>query len=74
MVERMKQQPLWFWGYVCIFGGIFSNLALAMLIDAGDLRRSQEQASQIGAAVGGGIMILIGIVIIILHFVRKKRD
>ncbi|MFT4689133.1 MAG: hypothetical protein ACKVHO_21320 [Verrucomicrobiia bacterium] len=45
-----------------------------MLIDAGDLRRSQEQASQIGAAVGGGIMILIGIVIIILHFVRKKRD
>lgn len=69
----MKQQPLWFWGYCCIFGGIFSNLAMTMLIDSGNLRRSQEKASQLGAAVGGGIMILIGIVIIVVHFVRKKR-
>lgn len=69
----MKQQPLWFWGYCFIFGGIFSNLAMTMLIDFGNLRRSQEKASQLGAAVGGGIMILIGVGIIIVHFLRKKR-
>jgi len=70
----MKQQPLWFWGYCFIFGGIFSNLAMAMLIDAGDMRRAQEKASQLGAAVGGGIMILVGIVIIIVHFIRRRKN
>ena len=69
----MKQQPRWFWGYCFIFGGIFANLAMTLLIQSGELRRSLARESQLGAAIGGGILILVGIVIIILHFVRKRK-
>ncbi len=71
--DRVKQQPLWFWGYCCVFGGIFSNLAMMMLIDSGELRRSEEPAYQLGSAIGGGLLILVGIGFIIEHFVRRKR-
>lgn len=71
--ERIKQQPLWFWGFCFMFGGVFSNLATTMLIDTGELRRAEERAAQLGAAVAGGLLILAGIVFVVLHFVRRKK-
>ena len=46
---------------------------MMMLIDSGELRRSEERAYQLGSAIGGGLLILVGIGFIIEHFVRRKR-
>lgn len=72
-LDRAKQQPLWFWGFCCCFGGMFANLAMMMLIDSGELRRSQERATQLGALVGGGVLMLIGIGFFIAHCHRRSK-
>lgn len=72
-LTRAKQQPLWFWGFCFCFGGIFANLAMMMIIDSGDLRRSEAREAQLGAAVAGGILIVIGMVFFVRHFLRRKR-
>ncbi len=74
MIERMKAMPLHQWGAIFIFAGIFTNLAMQLLIQAGDMSRSEERASQLGAAVGGGLVILIGIALIVAHFLRRKSS
>lgn len=74
LIERMKKLPLWFWGYLFIFGAIFGNLIMAMLIDEANMRRANERAAQLGSGAAGAILTLIGIVLIILHFTRRKRD
>ncbi|MGB0582788.1 MAG: hypothetical protein ACPGVU_24140 [Limisphaerales bacterium] len=71
--DRIKAQPLWFWGFCFCFGGIFANLAMMMIIDSGDLRRSEAREAQLGAAVAGGILIVIGMVFFVRHFLRRKR-
>jgi hypothetical protein len=73
LIDRMKKQPLSFWGGLCIFAGVFSSLAMQLMIDASDLRRSEERAAQLGGALAGGLFVLVGVVLIVLHFVRRKR-
>lgn len=72
MTERMKKMPLYQWGAISIFAGILSNQFMILAIQAGDMRRSEERAAQIGAAVAGGLFVLIGIGLIVAHFVRRK--
>ena len=71
--SRMKQQPLSFWGALCIFAGIFSMLLMNMMLDASELRRSELRASQLGSAIGGGLIVLVGIVLLAVHFLSGKR-
>lgn len=73
LIDRMKQMPLWQWGGCFIFGAVFANLATQLMIDAGDLRRSEERAAQMGAAVAGGLLLLVGIGLIVAHFVRRGK-
>lgn len=73
LLDRMKQLPLWQWGSLLIFGGVFSNLAAGLLIDAGDMSRSEQRATQLGAALGGGLVVVAGIVLILWHFVRARK-
>jgi len=72
MVERFKSRPLSFWGSLCIFTGIFVSLAMQMAIDAADMPRTEARASSLGSAVAGGLIVLLGIVLLVLHFVRRK--
>ena len=72
LIERMKKLPLWQWGGITIFAAIFSNMATQLMIQAGDMRRSEERAAQLGAAIAGGLLLLIGIALIVAHFVRRK--
>ena len=72
-LDRMKHQPLSYWGVICLFAGVFSSLAMNLMIDAADMRRAEERAAQLGGAVAGGLFVILGIVLLIMHFVRRKR-
>lgn len=74
IIQRMKKLPLYQWGAIFIFAGIFTNLAMGLMIQAGDMSRREERASQMGAAIGGGLVILIGVGLIVAHFVRRKSS
>jgi hypothetical protein len=73
LIERMKKQPLSFWSGLCIFAGVFSYLAVMLMIDAANMRRAEERAAQLGGAVAGGFFVLLGIVLLVLHVVRRNR-
>jgi len=74
-MERLKAQPLWFWGAICIFAGVLSNVANMIMIESQNLRGAEKQAAQLGSGLVAVLFILIGVVLIVMHFVRgaKKR-
>ncbi len=74
LIQRMKKLPLYQWGAIFIFAGIFSNLAMTLMLQSSDMRRSEERAAQIGAGVGALVIILIGVGLIVAHFVRRKSS
>ncbi|HUG19169.1 MAG TPA: hypothetical protein VMM56_09345 [Planctomycetaceae bacterium] len=72
-LDRLKKMPLWQWGLIVIFAGIMSNLVMGMMPASGGSaieRRSQD----VGRGVASLFFILVGVVLIVMHFVRKKRD
>lgn len=72
-LDRLKKIPLWQWGLIVIFAGVMSNLVMGMMPPSGGTsaaRRGQEM----GRAVASLFFILVGVVLIVMHFVRKKRD
>ncbi|MDP6117469.1 MAG: hypothetical protein QF437_14940 [Planctomycetota bacterium] len=74
IIERMKKMPLWQWGCCFIFGAMFSNMAAVLMIQSGKMRRAQEKATQLGVACAGGLLLLFGIVLIVMHFVKRRKD
>lgn len=72
LLNRMKRLPLWQWGLIFIFASLFVGLASTMAIDEADMRRTQERAARLGSACGSGLFMIAGIVLIVLHFVRRK--
>lgn|GEM_PF-2151235 len=73
LLERMKKLPLGTWGMICIFGGLIANLIGMKSIETQSLPRSQERAAQIGNAAATILFIIVGVVLIIMHFIRKRR-
>ena len=72
-IDRMKKQPLSFWGGLCLFAGVFSVLAMNLMVDATEMGRAEERATRLGGAIGGGLIVLVGIVLLVLYFVRRNR-
>ena len=71
-IDRLKNMPLWQWGLIVIFAGIMSNLVMGMVPASGGssaARRGQEM----GRAVASLFFILVGVVLIVMHFVRGKK-
>ena len=73
LIERMKKLPLWQWGGITIFAGIIANMAVTLMIQAQGMRGAEERGARLGAAIAGGFFIILGIVLIVMHFVRKKK-
>lgn len=71
-LERLKQHPLWMWGLLCIFAAIFSNLANQYMIEANHMRGAEARGAQLGGAAAALLFVVIGVVLITMHFVRKK--
>ena len=73
LIEKMKSKSLSFWGFLFIFAGIFTSLLMELSIDGAHMSRSQERAVRMGGAVGCGLVALTGIVLVVVHFVRRKK-
>jgi len=73
LIERMKRLPLWQWGGIFIFSALLTNMLAMQMIASGDMRRAEERATQLGSACAGGLLVIVGIVLIVLHFVRRNR-
>ena len=73
LTERMKKLPLWQWGVITIFAGIVANMAVMLMIQAQGMRGAEERGARLGAGVAGGFFIIAGIVLIVMHFVRKQK-
>lgn len=73
LIERMKKLPLWTWGMLFIFGGLIGNMIGTLSIEARNLSRANERAALMGNTVATLLMVIGGIVLIILYFIRRKR-
>jgi hypothetical protein len=64
---HMQQQPLWFWGFLFILGAAFANMAMGMIMP------TTNRAEMLGRGIGTVLMGVIGVILIIAHFVRRKN-
>lgn len=71
-MERFKAIPLWTWGLICIMGGVFANISNQFIIEAQNMRGAAARGAQLGGAVAALLFIVIGLALIVMHFVRKK--
>lgn len=66
--DRMRKITWLQWGLLCLIGAGFSQVGgLAVQGPAPD------RASAAGRAAGGLLFVVVGVFLIILHFVRPKR-
>jgi lipoprotein signal peptidase len=70
--ERIKQFALWQWGLLLIFGGIISNALTMSTRSPGAPLTADQQAEALGRATAAILFIVAGVVLIIVHFVRRK--
>lgn len=70
-IERLKAWPLWQWGLLVIFAGLVGSVLQAQLAPAAN--PAAERAAALGRGVAALLFIIIGIVLIGMHFVRRGR-
>ncbi len=70
-MERLKSIALWQWGLIIIGAGILSYLVTSLQASPGNSAEAQGQA--LGRAMASLFFLVVGIVLIIVHFVRGKR-
>ena len=73
LLTRMKKLPLWQWGSICIFSALFVSMSRALMSQSSNMTRAQERASQIGTASASLLFVFVGIVLIVMHFVRRPK-
>ncbi len=60
----MKKQPLWFWGVLCLLAaGVAGVLG----------PRPNNRAEMLGQATAQLLFLAAGVVLIVLHFLRRGR-
>lgn len=70
--DRMKKLALWQWGLITI---IASPLVYVMLAAGRPTHRlsAQERAELYGVYAGVALLLVAGIVMVVLHVVRRKK-
>ncbi len=66
-MDRLRKISWLQWGLICIFGGLMAGAIGSM---QGPPKNSAEAA---GRAAAVGLFIVIGVVLIIVHFLRPKK-
>ena len=70
--ERLKRIALWQWGLLMIVGGLAANgLMMAMPSPRGPLT-AEQRAEALGRLAATLLFVVVGVVLIVLHFVRRK--
>lgn len=72
-VERLKAVALWQWGGLCIVAGLLANQVGGMLSTA-RANSAAARGETLGRGVAALIFVIVGVVLIIMHFARRKRD
>jgi hypothetical protein len=74
-MERLRNISKLQLGAMCIFGGIAANIIMPMIMRMGPAPANSAAArgQAFGAAAAALLFIITGIVLIILHFVGRKR-
>jgi hypothetical protein len=70
--DRLKQFPLWKWGLMFIFSGLMVSM-LTMSGRPTHRLNAKEKAAVYGQLTATSLIVIVGIVLIIMHFVRRNR-
>ncbi len=71
-LDRLKKIALWQWGLIVIFAGIFSSMLSGTIAPTGG-SSAAERGALVGRALAFLTFVLVGVVLIALHFVRRMR-
>jgi hypothetical protein len=71
--ERLKRIALWQWGLLTMIGGLLAGgLTAAMPSPRGPLT-AEQRAAALGRSLVVLFFVVVGVVLIVLHFVRRKQ-
>lgn len=70
-LDRFKQVPLWQWGLIAIVAGIAANVVMGLKPPPLDSAAARGQA--FGQGIATLLFVIVGVVLIVLHFIRRNR-
>jgi hypothetical protein len=70
-MDRLKKFALWQWGLIVIMAGVISNLLMRLTPPSGDA--AAQRAVVLGRGVASLLFLVVGLVLIVLHFARRNR-
>lgn len=70
----MQRKPLslWMLGLLCIMGGLVAGVVMNMIGPPIDLSTAEGKGRAFGQAAAQVIFIVVGVVMIVVHFVRGR--
>lgn len=69
--DRLRKLPLWQWGLLCIFGGLVASMISGWIMP--EARGAAAQGQAFGRMAASALFVLIGIGLVIAHFVRRNN-
>ena len=70
-MDRLKKVALWQWGVIVICAGVAANVFGSLRASPGGSAAARGEA--LGRGVATLLFVIAGVVLIILHFVRRSR-
>ena len=70
--SRMKRFALWQWGLLFISGGLVASMLSGLIQSPAGRTAAQRRAEALGSGAGAVLLILTGVVLIVVHFVKRK--
>jgi hypothetical protein len=71
-MDRLRKIALWQWGLIVIMSGVLANVVMRMQATGGS--SAAERGAAMGRSVATLFFVVVGFVLIVLHFVRPKRS
>ena len=71
-MDRLKALPLWQWGAIAIFAGVFANVVMGLQPTPSGTAAARGQA--MGRGIATGLFVIIGILMILRDVLRKKPE
>jgi len=70
--ERLKRLALWQWGLLVIFAGLMATPLMMVMQSPAGRPAAEQRAEALGRGVATLVFVVAGVVLIVLHFVRRK--
>jgi uncharacterized membrane protein len=69
-MDRLKRMALWQWGLISIFAALVANVLTGLQHTTGG--SAAERGRALGRGVATMLFVIAGVVLIVMHFVRRK--